>query len=217
MPTASSRPPLSVDEARRPIVEKIRSLLADKGSAIVVALDGGSGAGKSTLASMIEQELDTALIPLDDFFAANIPDSEWDEFTVEEKLMYVFDWSRIRRDAIEPLLEGKLARWYAFDFQSGLRANGTYGMEIEPKERKPAAVVLIEGAYSSSPHLADLVDIAVLIDVPVKVRHARLAIREDPDFLKNWHQRWDEVEAYYFEQVRPKSTFDLVVELHSAA
>lgn len=202
-----------IDDARKTIVKQIRSLLAEKGRPIVVALDGGSGAGKSTLAAMIEKELDTALIPLDDFFAANIPDSKWDDFSVEEKLMYVFDWSRLRRDAIEPLLNGKLARWYAFDFQSGLRADGTYGMEIEPKERKPAPVILIEGAYSSSPHLADLVDLAILIDVPAEVRHARLAAREDPDFLKSWHQRWGEAEAYYFEQVRPKSSFDLVVGL----
>jgi para-aminobenzoate synthetase len=182
-----------------------------------VALDGGSGAGKSTLAAMLEKELDTALIPIDDFFAANIPDSKWDDFTVTEKLMYVFDWSRLRRDAIEPLLNSKPARWYAFDFQSGVRADGTYGMQAEPKELRPALVILIEGAYSSSPQLSDIVDLAVLIDVPVKVRHARLATREDPDFLNSWHLRWDEAEAYYFEQVRPKRSFDLVVELHSAA
>lgn len=213
MPTASSRPYLPVNEARRTIVEKIRSLLAEKGSAIVVALDGGSGAGKSTLASMIEQELDTALISLDDFFSANIPDSRWDDFTVEEKLMYVFDWSRLRRDAIQPLLNGRPARWYAFDFQSGLRADGTYGMEANPNLLMPAPVILIEGAYSSSPQLADLVDIAVLIDLPVAERHARLAAREDPDFLKTWHSRWDEVETYYFEQVRPRSSFDIILEL----
>ena len=213
MPTASSRPHISVDQARRAIVEKILSLLAEKGSAIVVALDGGSGAGKSTLAAMIEKELDTALIPLDDFFVANIPDHKWDVFTVEEKLKHVFDWSRLRRDAIEPLLNGKLARWYAFDFQSGLRADGTYGMEIEPKARIPAPVILIEGAYSSSPELADLVDISILIDVPIQERHARLATREDSEFLEKWHQRWDEVERYYFEQVRPKSSFAMVVKL----
>ena len=197
----------------RKIVVQVHDLLARKGPPVILALDGGSSAGKSTLAAMITKETDAALIPLDYFFSANIPDKKWDEFNVKEKLEHVFDWDRLRQHVIEPLLKGMPARWYSFDFQSGLRADGTYGMEIEPKEREPAPVILIEGAYAASPKLADLVDLAVLVDAPIDDRHARLAAREDPGFLKAWHQRWDEVEVYYFEQVRPKSSFDIVVEL----
>jgi uridine kinase len=178
----------------------------------VIALDGASGAGKSTLAAMLEDELGATVIPLDDFFAANIPDHKWDEFSIEEKLQYVFDWDRVRTEVLEPLLKGQFARWHSFDFASGLRSDGTYGMEKVAKERKPARVILIEGAYSSSPELADLVHLTILIDVPLKERHTRIAAREDPDFLDQWHQRWDEVEEYYFQMVRPRSSFDLVIE-----
>ena len=195
------------------IVEQLQNLLSKKQVAIVVALDGGSGAGKSTLASIIRDELSVALIPLDDFFSANIPDNEWDKFTVEEKLKYVFDWKRLRDHAIMPLLKGQPANWHAFDFQSGLGADGTYGMEKELRKLEPANMILIEGAYSVSPELADLIDFSILVDVPVKERHARQETREDHDFLEKWHQRWDEVETYYFNQVRPKSSFDFVVEL----
>jgi len=73
---------------------------------------------KSTLAALIEDEIDAALIPLDDFFSADIPDSQWDQFTVEQKLRNVFDWKRLRAHAIEPLLKGSPAWWYAFDFES---------------------------------------------------------------------------------------------------
>jgi uridine kinase len=197
----------------RKIVAQIRGLVARNGHPTVVALDGGSGAGKSTIAAIIAKETGAALIPLDDFFSANIPDSQWDEFSIEEKLEHVFEWSRLRQHVIEPLLQGRPAGWHSFDFQSGLRADGTYGMESETRERMPAPVILIEGAYSSSPKLADLVDLAVLVEVPIEERHARLAAREDPDFLKTWHRRWDAVEAHYFEQVRPKSSFDIIVEL----
>jgi uridine kinase len=137
------------------IVEQLQNLLSRKQNPIVVALDGGSGAGKSTLASMIKDELDAALIPLDDFFSVNIPDDEWDKFAVEEKLKHVFDWFRLRNHAIMPLLKGQPAKWHAFDFQSGLHADGTYGMEKECKKLEPANVILIEGAYSASPELAD--------------------------------------------------------------
>ena len=113
----------------REIVSQIQSLLAGKQRPVVVALDGGSGAGKSTLASIIKDELDISLIPLDDFFSANIPDHKWDDFTVDEKLKYVFDWNRLRKDVIEPLLKSQNASWYAFDFQSGLQPDGTYKTE----------------------------------------------------------------------------------------
>ncbi len=193
------------------MIGAISRLLSKEGPPVVVALDGGSGAGKSTLAAAVEGAFDTALIPLDDFFAAGIPDARWDTFTPKEKLQRVFDWDRLRREVLEPLLEGQPACWHAFDFESGLRPDGTYGMQKTPKIRQPADVILIDGAYSAGPKLADLVDLAILVDVPLAIRHRRLEAREDPDFLEAWHARWDDVEAYYFTHMRPRSAFDLVV------
>jgi len=193
------------------VIAEIRRVLSNRQTPVVVALDGGSGAGKSTLAALIERALDATVIPLDDFFSADIADERWDEFTVEEKLEHVFDWERMRDQAIAPLLEGRVARWHAFDFESGLRPDGTYGMRAEATEREPADVILIEGAYAAGPALADLVDLSILVDVPVEQRDARLRSREDSDFLETWHKRWDPAESYYFNHVRPKSSFGLVV------
>ena len=74
-----------------------------------------------------------------------------------------------------------------------------------------AAVIILDGAYSASPGIADLVDFSVLVDLPVSERHKRLAERENAQFLRRWHETWDEVEEYYFTIVRPKSSFDLIV------
>ena len=79
------------------------------------------------------------------------------------------------------------------------------------KEREPADVILIEGTSSTGPELADLVDLSILVAVPVGKRHARLRAREAQDFLAKWHERWDDVEAYYFTKLRPESSFDLLV------
>jgi uridine kinase len=202
--------PNSLDASTK-IIGEILRLQSIRESPIVVALDGGSGAGKSTLVSLIANELDTALIQMDDFFTADIPDNQWDVFSIEERLKYVFDWQRLRESAIEPLLAGKAARWHAFDFEAGLRPDGTYGMQPDYVEREPSKVILLDGAYSASSELADLVDLTVLIDVSIDERHARLAAREDNDFLDHWHTRWDPVESYYFTQIKPSSSFDLVV------
>jgi uridine kinase len=198
-------------EACTRVVAEIRRLQATRQAPILVALDGGSGAGKSTLASLIEQNVDVALVQLDDFFSADVPDAEWDARSAAERARDVFDWRRLRVEALDPLLAGKPARWHAFDFQAGPRADGTYGMRTDCVECEPASVILLEGAYSAGPALADLVDLAVLVDVPVGERHARLAAREEIDFLERWHGRWDAVEEHYFTHVRPCASFDLVV------
>jgi para-aminobenzoate synthetase len=178
---------------------------------LLVALDGGSGAGKSTLAARLEHEIAAVVVPLDDFFAAHIPDWEWDMRSVAERARDVFDWQRVRTDALEPLLAGRPAIWHPFDFAAGLRADGTYAVSEQAVERHPAPVIILEGAYSASPELAALVDLAVLVEVPASERHKRLAKREDQHFLQRWHARWDDVETYYFTEVRPRSSFDLVV------
>jgi para-aminobenzoate synthetase len=199
--------------ARVAVTAAVEGLLATGEPPVVVAVDGPSGAGKSTLAALVAERLDAALIPLDDFFAADVPEVRWGEMTVEEQLRRVFHWGRVRESVLKPLLAGRPARWHAFDFVGGQRPDGTYGMQEEAKVRAPATVIILEGAYSTSPPLADLVDLAVLVDAPVEVRHARQAAREDPEFLAKWHRVWDALEDYYFNRLRPRSSFDLVVEL----
>jgi uridine kinase len=194
------------------VIAAIQRRLVRQSPPLVVALDGGSGAGKSTLAACVARRVDAAWIPVDDFYRADIPDHRWDDIPVDARLDLIFDWRRLRENVIQPLLEGKPARWYAFDFVSGRRPDGTYGMQTEPTERAPADVILLDGAYTAGPPLADVVDLTVLVDVPVAVRHARQAAREDADFLHRWHTLWDPFEAYYFGEVRPRASFDLVVK-----
>jgi len=200
-------------DASLKVIQAIQRLQSVHPGPIVVALDGGSGAGKSTLAEHIASQVEAVWVPLDDFFSADIPDARWDFFNHEEMLKFVFDWARVRKSALLPLRAGKPARWYAFDFGAGQRPDGTYGMQAEPVERKPAGVILLDGAYSAGPALADLVDFTVLVDVTTVERHARLAAREDANFMEKWHARWDGLESYYFTHVRPPDSYDLVLKL----
>jgi uridine kinase len=73
--------------------------------------------------------------------------------------------------------------------------------------RYPRPVILIDGAYSSRPELADLLDLTVLVDAPAGTRRARLALREEAGFLERWHSRWDAAETHYFTSVRPPGSF----------
>ncbi|HEV2750566.1 MAG TPA: hypothetical protein VGV12_08600 [Gemmatimonadales bacterium] len=179
---------------------------------IVVALDGGSGAGKSTIAERLMRLTDVALVRLDDFYQTAIPESELPRKTVEQRLNGVFEWSRVRSQALEPLRAGRPGRWYAFDFMRGLGEGGTYSLTEQVTEVAPAPTILVEGAYSASPPLRDLIDLAVLVDTQNEARHSRIVARgDDTEFLAGWHQIWDEVEAYYFQHVCPPESFDLVI------
>lgn len=204
------------DAAVAAIVNAAQRLLTNRDDPLLIALDGGSGAGKSALASQVERELNSvgisaALIPSDDFYAAHIPDDVWESFTFAERADHAIDWCRLRAEALEPLVVGRPAKWYPFDFEAGPHKDGTYPVSSKIEVRMPAAVILLDGAYSTRPELADLIDISVLVDVPTEVRHARLSAREEAKWLADWHDRWDRAEAWYFRYVRPPDTFDLRV------
>lgn len=196
----------------RTLLTEIERIRATVRRSIVVALDGGSGAGKSTIAQRLMRLTDVALVRLDDFYQTVIPDSELPHKTVEQRLNGVFDWSRVRSEALEPLRAGRPGRWYAFDFIRGLGEGGTYSLKEQVTEVAPAPTILVEGAYSASPPLRDLIDLAVLVYTQHEARHLRTVARgDDAGFLARWHQIWDEVEAYYFEHVCPPESFDLVI------
>jgi para-aminobenzoate synthetase len=194
------------------ILQEIERLRTKLRRPVVVAIDGGSGAGKTTIAEKLTRLTEIALVPLDDFYQTVIPESEWPHKTVEQRLNGVFDWSRVRSQALEPLRAGRPGQWHAFDFIGGLGKEGTYSLKKQGTEVAPAPTILVEGAYSASPPLGDLIDLAVLVDLHSKTRHLRVAARGDnAEFLAKWHESWDDVETYYFEQVRPPDSFDLVI------
>src|SRR5439155_8589894 len=164
---------------------------------ILIALDGPSGSGKSTLAGMVAEALDATVVPADDFFAAEITDAGWEILSPRDRATRALDWRRLRSEALEPLLTGISAQWHAFDFEAGVRADGTYATRTDFTRRHPAVVIVLDGAYSAQPELADLIDLAVLVDAPMHVRQSRLTAPEPRSFLAAWHRHWDPAREHY--------------------
>ena len=196
----------------RIVLDAIRRVLDEQGGPVLVAVDGPSGAGKSTEAAVLATSTGAVVVPSGDFFAAEITATQWEARDAAERARDCIDWRRLRRDALEPLRAGRAAEWHPFDFAAGERPDGTYAMARDVVRREPAPVIIVDGAYSARPELADLIDVSILIDVPASVREQRLASREAPAFLAAWHARWDAAEAFYFDNIRPPVTFDLIVD-----
>jgi uridine kinase len=148
---------------------------------------------------------------LDDFYASNISNKEWEKFSVNERLKEVFHWERLLATAIKPLLDGKNASWTTYDF-SCIQEDGTYKQQLYVQTISPADVVIIDGAYSASPAIIDFIDITILIEVPIDERHKRLNDRESLTVLNEWYKRWESVEEHYFNKLRPNSFFDFVIK-----
>jgi uridine kinase len=194
------------------LVQSARRLLGAQPPRIVVALDGRIGAGKSTIAAAIAERTTACVVPGDDFYAYRVTNAEWETRSPAERARDVIDWRYLRTSALEPLRAGRAASWQTY---GEMLPDGSFGLKPGIVHREPAPLIILEGAYMTQPALADLIDLAVLIDTPTPLRLDRIAKRDSAVFLADWHPRWDDAESYYFTNVRPPSSFDLVVDVVS--
>lgn len=189
------------------LVRLIRTRRDDHPGLTILALDGRSGTGKSTLARALAQALDGDVVVADDFWVGG-EDAEWAARSPRERVDGAIDWRRLRREVLEPLHAGRPATWHPFDWKAHR------GLSATTIEVQPGQLVVLDGAYSARRELSDLVDLAVLVEAPEQERRARLLRREGAEFISRWHLLWDDAEDHYFEEVRPRQSFDLVVEGH---
>ncbi len=183
------------------------SRLLERKNPVLVALDGRSGTGKSTIAQAIASRVESIIVVSDDFYSGGNDDA-WSGFSAEEKVEKVIDWQRLRAQVLEPLLAKKPASWHPLDFKPEI---GWTNWKDETVTLEPAPVILVDGVYSARPELSDLVDLTVLVEADDQGRGTRLVLREGQSSMERWHKLWDAAEEYYFTQICPRSSFDMVV------
>src|SRR5262249_12532612 len=160
---------------------------------LVIAIDGHGAAGKSTIAAAVAEATGAPLVHTDDFFDPAAPR--------EPGLSGYYDWRRLRAEALEPLRAGRAAEFRRFDWERGRGLDGTVSAT-------PGPLVALEGVFSASPELADLVDRSVFVDTPEPERLRRLRAQTTPS---EWDDEWLQAERAYFRLTRPPSSFDLMV------
>lgn len=184
---------------------KIRDKAAAEGRPFLVALDGRSGTGKSTLAKRLGEALQASVIIGDDFYSGGQL-KEWANRTVQDKVDYCMDWRRMRKEALEPLIEGHNAEWHTFNWNTGV------GLSEESISCAATPIIILDGTFSGRQELSDIVNLSILLRMPEEARRQRLDEREGKDFMDKWHAVWAECEDFYFTDVRSDSDFDVVLE-----
>jgi uridine kinase len=188
----------------RDVIREVERYAHERRTSLLIALDGRSGAGKSTVSDKIASRIGAVVVSSDDFYTGGTFD-DWASRSPQEKAALCIDWKRLRTDVLEPLLSGNSATWRSFDWKTW------EGLSEHTFSCKPASIIIIDGVYSTRPELADLIDISILVRLPDRIRLERVRNREKEPFLARWHAVWDEAEEYYFTNIRPPSSFDLVL------
>jgi len=192
------------DAARR-VITAARRWQAVQPGILVVAVDGHGAAGKSTIAAAVAYATGAALVRTDDFFQrpparpGGAPDGGAPDGG--QALARYYDWRRIRAEALEPLRGRRSAVFRRFDWPRGAGLGPCVTVE-------PSDLILLEGVFSAAPELSDLVDRSVLVDTPEQERLRRLHARVSPD---EWDADWLAAEQAYFDMIRPRSSFGLIV------
>lgn len=183
-----------------PLAQAIAARAEGMDRPLIVALDGRSAAGKTMLAAALGERLDAGVIEGDDFYAGGVA------VRAEPPAAMVAactDWQH-QRLVLDLLRSGREASWNAFDWEA---FDGRACTELTVMSPKP--IIILEGVYAARPELADLIDIAIMVRADEGVRESRLLARQE--HTGPWEKQWHAAEDYYFEFVRPLTSFNILV------
>lgn len=170
----------------------------------IVAIDGPAYAGKSTLAAAIHRAWpETELVHVDDF-QADLDESPGAAPSPEEDYGRLFDWERLRREVLMPLVDAKPARYR----RPGWRERSLSGGWVTIA---PRGVVIVEGLASMRRELRDFYSAAIFVDTPQEERMARAStLLGDPAAV----ERREAAARWYLEHEYAEQRADLVVNGH---
>jgi uridine kinase len=162
---------------------------------LLVGIDGGGGAGKSTLAATVAEvavgvvNRSVSIVHLDDFYlpSRQRPPIELHGIDV--------DLARLRRQVIDPLRAGRIARYQRYDWPTDALA--------EWYEVSPLQTVILEGVGAAAESLRDGLDLIVWIDCPADVRLRRGLARDGEQARAVWSAKWLPTEEQYVASQHP--------------
>ncbi|WP_142063961.1 uridine kinase [Brevibacillus sp. AG162] len=174
-----------------------------KSATLLIGIDGGGGAGKSTLAEKIKVACDdVTIVHMDDFY---LPSSQRiDTKPANKPIGADFDWERLARQVLEPLLQEKTGRYQRYDWETDTLAEW-HAVPV-------GGIVIVEGVYAIRRELATHYDLTIWIETPRSTRLLRGLERDGEAARDLWENQWMVAEDLYREQHEPHKRADFIID-----
>jgi len=170
----------------------------EEGKAIV-AIEGGSASGKTTLSRLLEDIYECTVFHMDDFFLQ--PGQRTTERFAE--VGGNIDRERFLAEVLQPLSKGNPIHFRRFDCST---MSLTEEITVFPRK-----LVIVEGAYSMHPDLAEYYDLSVFLDIPAKIQKERILHRNSPQMAQRFFSEWIPLENTYFEKLNIRERCGMVI------
>ena len=170
---------LTPQHACEALLLRIQALILQKGH-VLAAIDGMASSGKTTLAAALAEAIPGChVVHVDDFF---LPAQR--RADVRARLTANADLERLDADVLAPLCAGKDALFRPFRCHPE--------PAFLPPVRIPAdfQAVIVEGAYSLHPLLADRYDLGVVMTIGADTQRARIRARNGEAMLARFENEW---------------------------
>lgn len=168
---------------------------------VTTAIEGGSASGKTTLSKVLEKVYGATILHMDDFFLR--PEQRTQERFAEPGGN--IDWERFLEEVLIPLKDNKPIDYRVFDCST---------FTIKPAIRMNLSeVIIIEGAYSMHPKLAQYYDLSAFLNVSSELQKKRILKRNTPEMAKRFFEQWIPMEHKYFEQMNVKERCDIIIDI----
>ncbi|WP_306231183.1 hypothetical protein [Agrococcus beijingensis] len=152
---------------------------------MITIIDGRSGSGKTQLAERLAAETGARVIHMDDLYAG------WHGLATGSRLL--------ERAILMPLAVGAAASWRRWDWE--------LGDWREEDGAVPGEALIIEGCGSLTLESREHADLAIWLEAPEELRHARALARDGDD---SWWTLWREQEDAHIAANSPGELADEV-------
>jgi uridine kinase len=170
---------------------------------LIVGIDGASASGKSTIADKLkEMDNRVTIVHMDDFYR---PSKEQNAIN-PEVIGANFDWERLSKQVLTPLIHNKIGRYQRYDWDTDAMA--------EWLEVPTGGIVIIEGCFSIRNELLPLYDVRIWVDSPKQISLERVVKREQNGTGNRylWENVYRPAEEKYIEVQRPREHADIVID-----
>ena len=167
----------------------------------MVTIEGGAGSGKSTLAALLQRIYGCTVVHMDDFFLRAEQRTPERYATPGGNI----DHERFLAEVVTPLKAGHTFRYRPFDCATFTVTDGY--------DLTPAALTVVEGAYSMHPALGDYADVSVFVQIDSDKQRARIEARNSPAFAARFFSEWIPLEQAYFAACHPAARCHIQLEV----